>query len=232
MNGFLPSSSDQHSCGDIDECADATHICHANAICINQPGGYSCQCAVDFHGNGFDCQERQVSVDPATQQSVLEQPSSHGDVVLLDHNAIETEPDSDAGQTSDASAPSAVPLLCQHCASHADCVEGTCVCQPGFFGDGVTCSSTCDEYSVWSNDRCVPVDANAASTEELDDNGEDQILWQTFGDINCGSARNRGATVLPYAGMQLSDRLRAGRDGRTEDMPQDERGLGRSEGGR
>jgi hypothetical protein len=39
-------------CTDIDECAEGTATCAANAKCVNKEGGYSCLCNVGFIGNG------------------------------------------------------------------------------------------------------------------------------------------------------------------------------------
>lgn len=41
---------------DIDECADAeTNVCHADAICKNLVGSFTCQCQPGFKGDGFQC---------------------------------------------------------------------------------------------------------------------------------------------------------------------------------
>ena len=31
-------------CLDKDECADKSHECHKNAVCVNKVGGYECHC--------------------------------------------------------------------------------------------------------------------------------------------------------------------------------------------
>ena len=40
---------------DIDECVLNIDECDANAVCVNDRGSYSCNCAVGFSGNGFNC---------------------------------------------------------------------------------------------------------------------------------------------------------------------------------
>ena len=41
-------------CADVDECADGTHGCHANANCSNFPvGSYTCTCQDGYGGNGM-----------------------------------------------------------------------------------------------------------------------------------------------------------------------------------
>lgn len=42
-------------CTDIDECAAGTSNCGANAICMNAPGVFFCQCKPGFHGDGYIC---------------------------------------------------------------------------------------------------------------------------------------------------------------------------------
>ena len=39
---------------DIDEC-NREHCCSANALCVNIPGSYQCQCKSDFTGDGVSC---------------------------------------------------------------------------------------------------------------------------------------------------------------------------------
>uniref|UniRef100_F1KPH9 Latent-transforming growth factor beta-binding protein 1 n=1 Tax=Ascaris suum TaxID=6253 RepID=F1KPH9_ASCSU len=52
------------SCSDIDECADAeTNVCHADAICKNLVGSFTCQCQPGFKGDGFQC----IDVDECQQ---------------------------------------------------------------------------------------------------------------------------------------------------------------------
>lgn len=41
-----------HFSSDVDECAVGKHDCDANAECINEEGGYSCECGDGFFGNG------------------------------------------------------------------------------------------------------------------------------------------------------------------------------------
>ncbi|XP_066276578.1 IgGFc-binding protein-like [Branchiostoma lanceolatum] len=52
---------------DIDECAIGEHDCHAEAFCLNNDGGYTCQCMPGRVGNGTHCQRAslcQISGDP------------------------------------------------------------------------------------------------------------------------------------------------------------------------
>ena len=40
---------------DVNECADATHECSENAVCINTFGSYVCRCKDGYRGNGRTC---------------------------------------------------------------------------------------------------------------------------------------------------------------------------------
>lgn len=40
---------------DVDECAENTHDCGENAVCINELYIYSCECAEGFRGDGYEC---------------------------------------------------------------------------------------------------------------------------------------------------------------------------------
>ena len=40
---------------DIDECADDKDNCDDNANCINNPGGFTCECKAGFVGSGTSC---------------------------------------------------------------------------------------------------------------------------------------------------------------------------------
>lgn len=42
-------------CDDIDECADGTDNCDANAMCDNTPGSFDCTCNPGFAGDGITC---------------------------------------------------------------------------------------------------------------------------------------------------------------------------------
>ncbi|XP_035678062.1 uromodulin-like 1 [Branchiostoma floridae] len=40
---------------DVDECADGTHNCHAQAACTNTDGYFTCDCTEGYSGNGVNC---------------------------------------------------------------------------------------------------------------------------------------------------------------------------------
>jgi len=66
MDGY---SGDGKTCEDIDECADGTHECKANADCKNTVGSHECTCQAYFHQDTFD---------NCTPYHVCEMPSKGG----------------------------------------------------------------------------------------------------------------------------------------------------------
>lgn len=48
---------DGKTCGDIDECANGTAGCSADAACTNAPGGFACACKGGFEGDGKICKD-------------------------------------------------------------------------------------------------------------------------------------------------------------------------------
>ena len=40
---------------DIDECAEGSHECSANAVCNNTKGSYNCTCNPGYYGDGRSC---------------------------------------------------------------------------------------------------------------------------------------------------------------------------------
>ena len=39
---------------DINECETDNSTCHENAVCFNNEGDFSCQCATGFTGDGYN----------------------------------------------------------------------------------------------------------------------------------------------------------------------------------
>jgi len=49
-------------CSDLNECDTNHGGCSTYADCINTPGSFSCLCREGFHGNGFNCTRKLVSL--------------------------------------------------------------------------------------------------------------------------------------------------------------------------
>ncbi|KAL9953464.1 hypothetical protein ACROYT_G040886 [Oculina patagonica] len=54
---LCPAGFTGQDCSDIDECAEGTHSCDANAECINTKGSYNCTCKPGYLGDGRKCED-------------------------------------------------------------------------------------------------------------------------------------------------------------------------------
>ena len=66
------------ACVDIDECADGSAGCDANATCQNEPGTFTCECAPGYEGDGTTCaanpcEPRVNPCDPASTACRVEE---------------------------------------------------------------------------------------------------------------------------------------------------------------
>ena len=48
-------STDIEGSGTVDQCADGTHTCDANAVCTDKTGGFDCACVSGYYGDGETC---------------------------------------------------------------------------------------------------------------------------------------------------------------------------------
>jgi cysteine-rich repeat protein len=53
--GYTCTTASPSVCTDVDECADSTDNCAANAMCSNTAGGFMCACNTGYSGNGITC---------------------------------------------------------------------------------------------------------------------------------------------------------------------------------
>lgn len=72
-SGYTPGAGGL-ACDDIDECANGTAGCDANATCSNSPGSFSCTCNAGYSGTGLNCvslASTTVSItSPATSSTI------------------------------------------------------------------------------------------------------------------------------------------------------------------
>lgn len=134
-NGFTTYDNPANGCFDVDECS-GQHVCHQDANCLNEPGGYSCRCKPGFYGNGHAC-------IPVTYTTESYQTSS----LSPEQSVASTTPN----------IPSLAPerWLCDQCSEFADCFQGICQCRYGWIGDGVRCARVCPDGYVPTEDECV-----------------------------------------------------------------------------
>uniref|UniRef100_A0A182NFC0 Nidogen n=1 Tax=Anopheles dirus TaxID=7168 RepID=A0A182NFC0_9DIPT len=181
-NGFtyVPyGNNDRVNCVDIDECA-GINICDENALCYNEPGGYSCRCNPGFEGNGYQCDKMAAGQSQPTSSSytVSTPATSYGS-----YNEVDSDPTADDSDQ------------CERCVELAECVEGQCRCRSGYAGDGTTyCQPLCDPESVWNGEACV----KETYVEE-----EEIAPFCTIVGCNCPT----GYTLIEYAFNQICRRV-------------------------
>lgn len=134
-NGFAPSApiNGIDNCVDINEC-NSENICDKNADCFNELGGYSCRCRDGFVGNGGQCLSI-YDVSTTTPLPPIYSLPTIPPIILSDNNW------NCAGQ----------------CSANAQCIQGVCVCNNGWNGDGIECIYNCPTDYVWSIDKCSPI---------------------------------------------------------------------------
>ena len=62
----MKETASQHAAifSDIDECANGTHNCSADAVCDNTKGSHNCTCNAGYYGDGRDCQTGELNHFP------------------------------------------------------------------------------------------------------------------------------------------------------------------------
>jgi hypothetical protein len=97
-------------CVDIDECADGTHNCDANATCTNTSGGFTCACNDGFEGDGTTCVEecRRITVGNGIERCVIARQDGTVDM-FLDPNDLMTPFHEQFDQTDPPGVPEGAP---------------------------------------------------------------------------------------------------------------------------
>ena len=151
-------------CGtDVNECTNtnplhSTNNCHSDATCTNNDGGFSCACNAGYDGDGVTCTPKTCVVSSGTDPHEIDcqnGASATGNTdspcacvcpfnsdFLFQYHGTLCENDVDEC-TND---PVAFPDRAVHnCDANAACTNSpggfSCACNPGFSGDGVTCTA-------------------------------------------------------------------------------------------
>ena len=137
-------------CNDVNECTSNVTKCDENADCYNTDGSYECSCREGHYGSGESCIKGQCNnaVCFGNKQCVS--------LTKMDCECREGFLLNTIGNCSDIDECSAV----NDCDEHAECVNlagsYACSCQPGFYGNGSSCSvGNCTDDVCPLHEVCV-----------------------------------------------------------------------------
>ncbi|MFT7625018.1 MAG: hypothetical protein ACI9WU_004209, partial [Myxococcota bacterium] len=186
-------------CQDVNEC-DVGETCDANAACLNTAGSFVCTCQSDFFGNGQSCdpcatcepdQYGSTSCGPTTDRICAD--CDPGCTTCEGPSASECTEcplgfDLTDGQCLDIDE-CAAPDAC-HAAADCENTAGdfVCTCQPGWAGDGQTCSACTqcqgDEYETVA---CTPTQDRECAVIQLAIATLDGVAYE--GGLDVGTVR-------------------------------------------
>ena len=163
---------------DIDECTLQTDDCSANSVCTNVDGSFNCECQPGFTGDGETCNGRLIKnrslIQHTLKTSLMALMLMHcwsncllnsvfffftltNQCILFTYACIYflyKDIDECALQTHD-------------CSPSGECtnLDGSfnCECQPGFTGDGKTCTGSSRVYIVYLLTICLFLHNNLLS---------------------------------------------------------------------
>lgn len=143
--GYQQAGRRPHRCSDIDECSQYRFYsgrsrCGENAVCVNTPGSYTCECDEGFTGDGNTCSLMDHCTENLDRCDINARCiSSATSFQCICNDGYEgdgedcTEIDVCAAQTD--------------CDVNAECratqQSYICLCQDGYTGDGRTCRKMC-----------------------------------------------------------------------------------------
>ena len=142
--GFVPSGG-AAPCMDVDECADQTDNCDANATCTNVDGSFTCACNAGFNGDGVTCTDTgDCANDPCADAGDANSTCTEGatgytcacSAGYSFDGATCSDTDECVGNPCDDAQDTAAT-----CTDEAAPATGyVCSCSVGFVSDGVTCN--------------------------------------------------------------------------------------------
>ncbi|XP_078594600.1 uncharacterized protein LOC144872399 [Branchiostoma floridae x Branchiostoma japonicum] len=134
---FGLATSDEYIC-DVDECADGTDNCHAQATCTNTDGSFTCDCTEGYSGNGVNCTDVDECAD-GTHNCHAQATCTNTDGSFIcectDGHGGDGVTCADIDECANGT---------HNCHDDATCsnTDGgfNCTCYEGYAGDGVTCT--------------------------------------------------------------------------------------------
>lgn len=101
-----------------------------------------CVCNPGFDGNGYQCDRIKHREYRPRERTEDQRPQPSEEAAVTDERVIAQERPSET---------------CQYCSSYASCVQGQCVCNPGYHGNGQDCTYNCRSGQVWNGLSCDPI---------------------------------------------------------------------------
>ncbi|XP_078594617.1 uncharacterized protein LOC144872403 isoform X2 [Branchiostoma floridae x Branchiostoma japonicum] len=137
-SGWQPWLTELDFYGDVDECADGTDNCHAQATCTNTDGSFTCDCTEGYSGNGVNCTDVDECAD-GTDNCHAQATCTNTDGSFTcdctegySGNGVNC---TDVDECADGT---------HNCHGQATCTNTdgsfSCECTNGHGGDGVTCA--------------------------------------------------------------------------------------------
>lgn len=131
---------DGETCTDIDECAEGTDDCDANASCTNTPGSFTCVCNAGYEGDGVTCTDiDECAEGTAGCDASATCTNTAGGFDCSCNEGYEGDGSSCTDTDGCATAPCDANASCTD--APAPATGATCTCNEGYEGDGLTCSA-------------------------------------------------------------------------------------------
>ncbi|MCA9704931.1 MAG: hypothetical protein KDK70_03665 [Myxococcales bacterium] len=144
-------AGDGTTCDDVDECAEGTSDCDANATCTNTPGSHECACNDGFVGDGTTCTAAESCADDPCDANAECTDEAEGFTCTCNDGF-----EGNGFDCNDINECAGNP-----CDPNASCTNNQggfdCTCDMDFAGDGFTCMGT-----LGYGDACVVADPCAS----------------------------------------------------------------------
>ncbi|KAL7032364.1 hypothetical protein ACKWTF_007298 [Chironomus riparius] len=147
-------------------CTEGTANCGDNTICIPTEDAYECQCKNGFvfasNGPDRDAPEICVDIDECSGNHIcseyaecINRIGGYDCICLPEYygNGYDCQRTEVIQTTPRTPPPPVAP--CRDCSENAQCLEGVCVCNQGFIGNGQDCSMICAMNEMFDGEKCI-----------------------------------------------------------------------------